>query len=187
LAALLRRIGGRLDGRLESNAEGNDLPDIPLDLLAALRERRCMVFIGAGFSANAGMSTFAPLLRQLAGKVDPEADRDQPQAVRRYSSKQLADFSESEDLKDMSNDGLDKVQFELHRCFGQEVLCEELRKSLYKADTVLPDVYVQQRDALLKLPFVCAATWNWDDLLDGFFDAVPLSGFQFDDAAISGS
>merc|ERR1712187_393120 len=107
-----------------------------------------------------------PLLRQLAGKVNPEADNDQPDAVRRFSSGQLSSFSENDGLNEMSSDDLDDVQFELHRCLGQEVLCEELRKSLYIADTVLPDVYVQQREALLKLPFVCAASWNWDDLLD---------------------
>jgi len=150
-----------------------DRSRIPGGLVRALQEGKCFGFVGAGASKNAGSPVFVELLQHLC-KHTPEDDRVLEGAYR--SANELRALAEGDEMWEMTNYELDKVQFDLFRIFKYSHMQElSQQKFPWKSPwEIKSDAYNRQRKAFLDLPFVGFATWNWDNLLDLALVVEPL-------------
>jgi O-acetyl-ADP-ribose deacetylase (regulator of RNase III) len=138
------------DARRKLNAE----PPCPLtgpdsqNLLRSIRERRCVLFVGAGLSRGAGLADWTGLLHGLAQRLELDVDKLPRDSHGRLSLDLCLDLAQWFEDK-----------------FGREAL-DECVYGMYGA----PDDHSVRPTLahyfLLSLPFRLCLTTNYDDLLE---------------------
>jgi hypothetical protein len=129
----------------------NTLPDIPDDLVAALKAKRCAAYVGAGFSISAGLPDWISLLQLL---------------VKKAVAMKAVPPSHEADLVAMIQKGqLLMAAQELMDGFGHGIFQNELQAIIEKAQA-RPGV---THNLLTKLPFSFVVTTNYDQLIENAY------------------
>ena len=131
--------------------------EIPPGLLTELEHRRCVLFAGAGLSAQAGLPTWKQFARQLVtwaqeSRILPEKDTSW--------------------MHEAIEEGVvDPVVYSIATALGSNLapLHEYLRQTFLYPEVALPEAYT----ILTRLPFQAALTGNFDDLLEEAFKVPP--------------
>ena len=122
---------------------------IPDELVKAIRDGRCIAFVGAGFSRAAGLPLWGDLLKNLAADAPIRAD------VRDHIA---------EKLTQNQTDHYEVVAQMLRREIGQEAFIAAMRQQLCGKECAA----MEDRLKLLRgIPFRAVLTTNFDDLLHG--------------------
>ena len=125
------------------------IDDPPKELLDAIQEEKCVLFVGAGLSVAAGYPTWISLLdhliaRCLAGKNIDKAHADELKGLIKQPDKLLM---VAQDLSDR---------------FTPPTFRDELAE-VFSPDKASPtDAHIE----ITKTPFACIVTTNYDDLLE---------------------
>lgn len=122
-------------------------PTPPKELLDAVRNNKCAVFVGAGLSAGAGFPTWRNLLSDLATKGSKRG---------LVTSKQLKEIRRLID-----DDKLLMVAEELRERFGREHFEDELVR-IFGGDRSPTETHKK----LMQVPFSLAVTTNYDLMLE---------------------
>ncbi len=125
------------------------LDPLPPDLLEEIREGRCVAFVGAGFSAPAGLPSWRDLLLRITGEVATPG-------VLTYALHRLGSGS---------SDGNEEVAQILERELGRERFERALRREL--AVERYPDAMTKRLNLLYNIPFQAVLTTNFDTVLPG--------------------
>jgi hypothetical protein len=124
--------------------------ELPEDLLLSIRDGNCIAFLGAGFTAPAGLPTWPELLSRLAERVEDTAVREHVQ----------------QKVSGGSSDGFEEAAQILEREMGKERLEDALRALL---DGDVDAKEMNRRIRLLEgIPFRGILTTNFDGVLPGF-------------------
>lgn len=125
---------------------------VPASLVRHLKERRCVLFVGAGLSAAAGLPDWKTLLRGMVDEIESEGMPDAGVAELR----QLIDANKLLDVADHCRQRLGERRY-------QEVLGDRLRGGAGN----IPDVH----RLVTQLPFSAIVTTNYDKLLERAYSA----------------
>jgi hypothetical protein len=124
-------------------------PDLPEELLARIRGGNCVAFVGAGFSAAAGLPSWPALLQRLAEEVASEELR--AHVIERLGAP--------------TSERLEEVAQLLELELGRDQLVTSLRREL---SVPAPPPQMQRRLELLRgIPFRAVLTTNFDAILEG--------------------
>jgi hypothetical protein len=124
-------------------------------LIAAIREGRCVAFVGAGFSAAAGLPRWGELIRFVASEQGPG-----PLSAERAWVSALLDRQPPPSSRE-----LEMAAQLLYDALGEEVFCARLREAL-RAEP-LPEAMRLRLKHLRGIPFRAIVTTNFDPLLPG--------------------
>jgi hypothetical protein len=123
--------------------------ELPADLLKSIREGNCIAFLGAGFTAPAGLPTWTELLGRLADRVNNASVR----------------FHVQQKLNHGSSHALEEAAQVLESKMGKERLEDALRE-LLEGDANNEEM--ARRIRLLEgIPFRAVLTTNFDGILPG--------------------
>ncbi|HEX9206921.1 MAG TPA: SIR2 family protein [Steroidobacteraceae bacterium] len=125
-------------------------------LLEDIRAGNCVAFVGAGFSAAAGLPAWPELVRAIARALPPEEA-----AIHRATLDQLLGTPETQG----SHRELEMAAQLLFDALGEE-RCRHLLRDTLRPDR-LPPVMQQRLKHLLGIPFRAIVTTNFDPLLPG--------------------
>ncbi len=123
-------------------------------LLADIRDGNCVAFVGAGFSAAAGLPGWPLLLRILAGALPDDAAIEERKTLEGLLATPAASSRELEMAAQLLFDALGE-----HRC--RAVLREALKKES------LPELMQLRLKHLFGIPFRAIVTTNFDPLIAG--------------------
>jgi len=133
-------------------------PKLPGLLVRHIQQKRCVVFVGAGLSAGAGLPTWGRLLlsgiQELVGAL-PEGELHQAeleQLVKQGKLLEVADFCK------------EKLGSAYHQFLSEQVRGDQAE---------LPPTH----DVLMRLPFSAWVTTNYDKLLERAYSQVKGGGF----------
>jgi hypothetical protein len=133
-------------------------PKLPGLLVRHIQQKRCVVFVGAGLSAGAGLPTWGRLLlngiQELVGAL-PEGELHQTeleQLVKQGKLLEVADFCK------------EKLGSAYHQFLSEQVRGDQVQK--------LPTTH----DVLMRLPFSAWVTTNYDKLLERAYSQVKGGG-----------
>ena len=130
-------------------------PDIESGLMEAIRGGSCVAFVGAGFSAAAGLPSWQSLIGRLAEAVPPDhQDQVRAQVRALVDGRQVPSSRELEMAAQLLFDSL-----------GEDQFCAELSRHLHQDP--LPDTMRVRLKHLLGIPFRAIVTTNFDPLLQG--------------------
>jgi hypothetical protein len=121
-----------------------------VELLSAVRGGTCVAFVGAGFSAAAGLPSWSELLTRIAEHPDVEA------STRAHVLGRVGVGSAH---------ALDEAAQALEDARGAGWLLEQLRQQLHPAE--LPERMTRRLDWLSGIPFRAVLTTNFDGILPG--------------------
>jgi len=124
-------------------------------LLEDIRAGSCVAFVGAGFSAAAGLPSWPSLLRTLAAAIPAGAANDAQRTLDRLLDAQTG----------VSNRELEMAAQLLFDALGAERCRALLRDALKKEP--LPDVMQLRLKHLFGIPFRAIVTTNFDPLIAG--------------------
>ena len=124
-------------------------------LLEDIRAGSCVAFVGAGFSAAAGLPSWPCLLRTLAAAIPAGAANDAQRTLDRLLDAQTG----------VSNRELEMAAQLLFDALGAERCRALLRDALKKEP--LPDVMQLRLKHLFGIPFRAIVTTNFDPLIAG--------------------
>jgi hypothetical protein len=124
-------------------------------LLEDIRAGSCVAFVGAGFSAAAGLPSWPSLLRTLAAAIPVGAANDAQRTLERLLDAQTG----------VSNRELEMAAQLLFDALGAERCRALLREALKKEP--LPDVMQLRLKHLFGIPFRAIVTTNFDPLIAG--------------------
>jgi hypothetical protein len=134
-------------------------PKLPGLLVRHIQQKRCVVFVGAGLSAGAGLPVWSKLLlngiNELVGAL-PEGELHQAELTRLVEQGKLlevADFCK------------EKLGSAFHQFLSEQVRGDQAKK--------LPPTH----DILMRLPFSAWVTTNYDKLLERAYSQVNGGGF----------
>src|SRR5512139_1767119 len=135
-----------------------DLTKTEIDprLLEDIRGGNCVAFVGAGFSAAAGLPPWPELVRAIARELPPSEA-----AVHRTTLEQLLGAQDSKG----SHRELEMAAQLLFDALGEHRCRQLLRKTLLPQQ--LPPVMQERLKHLLGIPFRAIVTTNFDPLLPG--------------------
>lgn len=127
----------------------NAIPDVPAELVRALREKKCAAFVGAGLSMGAGFPSWYKLLLELTNTgerqgIFPANRRDEFIALLNEPSKWLM------------------VAQELSETFGRGPFLNELARIFQR----VPHTPTAAHKTLPKVPFQFVVTTNYDQLIE---------------------
>src|SRR5712671_1791566 len=127
----------------------NPIPDIPVDLIAAIKTGRCGVFVGAGLSVAAGYPNWDDLLKELIDRASKKS------IVSRKKKKELSDLARSPGKWLM-------VAQELSDLFGQPQFLNELGL-IFDATGAAP---TEAHKLITEVDFKFVVTTNYDQLIE---------------------
>jgi hypothetical protein len=130
----------------------------PIDprLLEDIRAGNCVAFVGAGFSAAAGLPPWPELVRAVAGALPPE-ERARHQAT--------IDQLVGSDRRRYSHRELEMAAQLLFDAIGEEH-CRRLLRDTLRSEPLPPTMRLRLKH-LLGIPFRAIVTTNFDPLLPG--------------------
>jgi hypothetical protein len=133
-------------------------PSIEIDsrLLEDIRAGNCVAFVGAGFSAAAGLPPWPQLVRAVAAALPPEEFAEHRATLDRI-------LGDDDDIG--SHRELEMAAQLLFDALG-ESRCRHLLRDALRPDRVPPLMHVRLRH-LLGIPFRAIVTTNFDPLLPG--------------------
>jgi hypothetical protein len=134
------------------------LPQIDPRLLEDIRAGTCIAFVGAGFSAAAGLPSWPDLVRAVARAL-PKAER----AVHRATIDQLVGAEQQGAYAQQRE--LEMAAQLLFDAVGEE-RCRALLRDALRRER-LPELMQQRLKHLLGIPFRAIVTTNFDPLLPG--------------------
>ena len=137
--------------------------DIDGRLIEAINRGDCVAFVGAGFSAAAGIPQWRELLRQLVDQMGDARQAPEVESVRALIA----------DDKPVTSRELEMAAQLLYDAVGAERFSERLNVALQQE--AIPEPMAKRRDHLLGIPFRAIVTTNFDLLLPG----QPPSGRAF--------
>lgn len=130
-------------------------PDIDPRLMASIHEGNCVAFVGAGFSAAAGLPQWKDLIRSIAGNVPAGAGAPEHELVR----------SLLDDQRVRSSRELEMAAQLLFDALGGDVFSERLAAALDRK-SLSPQMQLRLKH-LRGIPFRAIVTTNFDPLLPG--------------------
>lgn len=134
------------------------IPKPPGFLVRHIQQKRCVVFVGAGFSAGAGLPTWKQLLlrgiEELVGSL-PRGEVHQ---------KELSDLVNWGKLLEVADFCKEKLGSAYHQFLSEQVRGDQVQK--------LPATH----DVLMRLPFSAWVTTNYDKLLERAYAQVKGGG-----------
>ena len=133
----------------------SSLPEIDQRLLEDIRAGNCVAFVGAGFSAAAGLPKWSELLRSVADVLPPDGFSEERATLRELLSGHAS----------VSNRELEMAAQLLFDALGERRCRERLRDAL-KQDP-LPEVMLRRLKHLYGIPFRAIVTTNFDPLVPG--------------------
>lgn len=125
-------------------------------LLEDIRAGNCVAFVGAGFSAAAGLPSWPELVRRVADALPPDE-----RAAHRATIDQLMGPSD----RHYSHRELEMAAQLLFDAIGEE-RCRHLLRDALRSDRVPPAMQLRLKH-LLGIPFRAIVTTNFDPLLPG--------------------
>lgn len=128
--------------------------DIPSELVEEIKAGKCVAFVGAGFSAAAGMPGWSQLLRDMARAGTP----GRPAAIEALDELLSNPRARSRDLEMAAQ----VLQDEL----GEETYRARLKEGLSRLDSI-PEPMARRIAHLTGIPFQAIVTTNFDPLLVG--------------------
>jgi hypothetical protein len=143
----------------ESNMAPQTVPHIDPRLMASIHEGNCVAFVGAGFSAAAGLPPWKDLIGAIAGQVAPGTAGPEHELV----------LSLLDDRRAHSSRELEMAAQLLFDALGGDVFRERLAAALDRQ--ALPDVMRLRLKHLRGIPFRAIVTTNFDPLLPGLAPA----------------
>ena len=131
------------------------MPNIDPRLLATIEEGRCVAFVGAGFSAAAGLPQWEDLIRAVAGDLPPHERGPEYELV----------VSMLDDHPAPSSRELAMAAQLLFDAHGEDAFRERLALALRREP--LPEAMRLRLKHLYGIPFRAILTTNFDPLLPG--------------------
>jgi hypothetical protein len=130
------------------------MPEIPTGLLTELENRRCVLFTGAGLSAQAGLPTWKQFARQLVSWA--QQNRIMPEEATSWMHEAIQEGV------------VDPVVHSVATALGANPapLHDYLRRTFLHPELEVPEAYT----ILTRLPFQAALTSNYDDFLERAFN-----------------
>ncbi|MBA3871066.1 MAG: SIR2 family protein, partial [Anaerolineae bacterium] len=149
----------------------NDLPQPPSDLIKAINNKTCIVFVGAGISQSANL----PGWRELVNRM-------KTRAIERGF---LSDDTQLELESHIQKDELLLALDFLDDALGKSDVCEFIQETFMEVDPKITSVHRQ----ITNIPFFAAVTSNYDQLLEQAYKASGKDNFRVfthaDTAALS--
>jgi hypothetical protein len=131
------------------------VPRIDQRLMDAIREGNCVAFVGAGFSAAAGLPQWKQLIRDLAGDATLGArERERELVLSLLTTDPGPSTRELEMAAQLLFDAL-----------GEDTFCQRLAQTMRKEP--LPEAMRLRLKHLRGIPFRAIVTTNFDPLLPG--------------------
>ena len=134
---------------------GAHVPQIDPRLMDAIREGNCVAFVGAGFSAAAGLPQWRQLIRDLAGDATLGARERERELVL-----SLLDAHPGPSTRE-----LEMAAQLLFDALGEKTFCERLAQTMRKEP--LPEAMRLRLKHVRGIPFRAIVTTNFDPLLPG--------------------
>ena len=127
----------------------NPIPDVPVDLISAIKSKRCGVFVGAGLSVGAGYPNWEELLKELIDRAFSKS------IIIRKKKKELLDLSRAPGKWLM-------VAQEISDLYGQPQFLNELG-AIFDSTPATP---TQAHTLVTEIDFQFVVTTNYDQLIE---------------------